>query len=60
MLCCISVCADGSDLPPEISTIWIWSSLVVDPPRKTKPKEVGDFGLRGSVCAGLTGGFGLL
>src|SRR3954464_12648637 len=29
----------------------------VDPPRKTKPQEVGDFGLRRSVCAGFTGTF---
>jgi len=26
-----------------------------DPPRKTQPNEIGDFGLRGSVCARLAG-----
>jgi hypothetical protein len=26
-----------------------------DPPRKTEPKPVGDFGLRGSVSARLAG-----
>ena len=26
-----------------------------NPPRETMPQEVGDFGLRGSVCAGFTG-----
>jgi hypothetical protein len=28
-----------------------------DPPRKTEPQEVGGFGLRGSVGAGITGMF---
>ena len=28
-----------------------------DPPRKTQPKRVGNFGLRGSVCARLAGMF---
>jgi hypothetical protein len=28
-----------------------------DPTRKSKPNEVGNFDLRGSVCAGLTGRF---
>ena len=30
---------------------------IVDLHRETSPKEVGDFGLRGLVCAGLTGRF---
>ncbi|MDR5730243.1 MAG: hypothetical protein RB191_22770 [Terriglobia bacterium] len=29
--------------------------LGYDPPRKTTPREVGNFGLRGSVCACLAG-----
>ena len=28
-----------------------------DPPRKTEPQEVGNFGLRGSIRAGFTGRF---
>jgi hypothetical protein len=44
-----------SDLPPKNSTREDWSSLVIDPPRKTHPKRVGDFDLRGSVCARLAG-----
>jgi len=28
---------------------------LIDPPRETMPREVGDFGLRGSVSAGFTG-----
>jgi hypothetical protein len=31
--------------------------LHCDPPRKTKPQEVGNFALRGSVGAGFTGMF---
>ena len=48
---------DPSDLPPKNSTRENWSSLVIDPPRKTEPQEVGSFGLRGSVGAGITGIF---
>jgi hypothetical protein len=29
----------------------VGADAVGDPPRKTQPKRVGDFGLRGSVCA---------
>lgn len=29
------------------------SAANADPPRKTRPSEVGNFGLRGSVCARL-------
>jgi len=43
------------DLPPEISSTNNWSFSVIDLDRETEPKFVGDFGLRGSVCAGLTG-----
>jgi hypothetical protein len=31
------------------------SSERTDPPRETKPQEVGDFGPRSSVCAGFSG-----
>ena len=37
------------DLPPENSARENWSSLVIDPPRKTTPREVRNFGRR--VCA---------
>jgi hypothetical protein len=29
----------------------------IDPPRKTEPQEVGDFGLRSSIRTGFTGRF---
>ncbi len=41
------------DLPPENSTSQSWSSLVIDPPRKTLPEEVRNFDLRGLVIARL-------
>src|ERR1700722_8713412 len=41
----------GRDLLPEISTNVTWSSLGLDPTRKTKPKYVGDFRLpRFGLC----------
>ena len=36
---------------------WRLEEFSADPPRLTKPKSVGDFRLRGSVCAGITGRF---
>ena len=41
----------GFDLPPAISTILNLAFSRNDPTRKTKPNEVGDFDLHGSVCA---------
>jgi len=46
---------DGPDLPPKGPARENWSSLVIDPPRKTLPQEVGNFGLRGSISARLAG-----
>ncbi len=43
------------DVPPKKSAREKWSSLVIDPPRKTVPREIGNFGLRGSVSARLAG-----
>jgi hypothetical protein len=34
-----------TDLPPKNSTSGSWSSLVIDPPRKTEPQEAGNFGV---------------
>ena len=41
--------------PRKTSQLKLESSLVIDPPRKTEPQEVGNFGLRGSVGARLAG-----
>jgi hypothetical protein len=43
------------DLPPKDAAREDWSSLVSDPPRKTEPQEIGNFGLRGSISARLAG-----
>ena len=40
---------------PGVATTENWSFRVFDPPRKTLPREVGNFGLRGSVSARLAG-----
>jgi hypothetical protein len=61
----------GSIYAPDFSSTDNWSFPVLtrpeklsqnpleisacDPPRKTEPEPVGDFGLRGSVCARLAG-----
>jgi len=40
-----SLLGSAYDLLPENSARKNWSSLVIDPPRKTEPQEVGSFGL---------------
>jgi len=40
---------------PSVTTIDGRKNTEVDPPRKTVPREVGNFGLRGSVSARLAG-----
>jgi hypothetical protein len=45
----------AADLPLKNSAKEKWSSLVIDPPRKTVPREIRNFALRGSVSARLAG-----
>lgn len=44
-----------SEVRPIIYTNPCIMHYIHDPPRKTLPHEVGNFGLRGSVCARLAG-----
>ena len=46
-----------SGVPGEFCTSWGETNWSDDPPRKLKPKAIGDFGLHGSVRARLTGRF---
>jgi len=36
-----------------------WTIFLLDPLRELVPRAIRDFGLRGSVCAGLTGRIGV-
>jgi hypothetical protein len=52
--CGIGIAISGVTRPGKLSQNLLKISAC-DPPRKTEPKPVGDFGLRGSVCARLAG-----
>jgi hypothetical protein len=47
----------GHTIAPDFITTQKVVSPRIDPTRLTKPKLVGDFRLRGSVCAGFIGRF---